>query len=70
MHSTLVSMFNKIEKLHGSRTKQASNIIIYVKKDLRVDHVFFLTVTGFKKSRNFVSTQRTCVAKFIGSIIG
>ena len=28
------------------------------------------TVTGFKKSQNFVSFQRTCQVNFIGSIIG
>ena len=43
---------------------------LYVKNDLHVYHVFTLTVSGFKKSRNFVSIQRTRETNFIGSIIG
>ena len=40
------------------------------KYDLHVYHVFYSTVTGFKKSQNFASIQRTLVTNFIGSIIG
>ena len=40
------------------------------KNDLHVYNAFSCTVTGFKKSRNFANIQRTCVAYFIGSIIG
>ena len=40
------------------------------KNDLHVYNVFSCIVTGFKKSRNFLSIQMTCEANFIGSIIG
>ena len=40
------------------------------KNDLHVYNVLSCTVTGFKKSRNFLSMQKTCEANFIGSIIG
>ena len=52
--------------------KQASNIklLFNVKNDLHVYNVFSLTVTGFKKSRNFVSLQRILEKHFIGSTIG
>ena len=40
------------------------------KNDLHVYNVFSCTVTSFKKSRNFLSIQKTCEANVIGSIIG
>ena len=63
---------NKIKKLHGCMTNPALMIKLWLmsKDDLHVYHVFYSTVTGFKKSRNFASIQRTLVTNFIGSIIG
>ena len=76
-HSFLVLMFIMfpIIKLRNDLVavqKLASNIKISLmsKDDLRVYHVFYSTVTGFKKLRNFASIQRTLVTNFIGSIIG
>ena len=39
------------------------------KNDLYVYNVFSYTVTGFKKSRNFLSIQKICEANFVGNII-
>ena len=44
---------NRIKKLHGWRTKPASNIKSWLmsKYDLHVYHVFYSTVTGFKNHK-------------------
>ena len=77
MNSFLLSMFiifflEKMRnyKVPGQNYPQTLNYDKCQKNDLHVYNVFSCTVTGFKKSRNFANIQKTCEAKFIGSIIG
>ena len=76
MYSVLISMLimfpiTELRNVCGSRTKQASNIKLLFMSKMTYMYImcFPSLLPVFKKSRNFVSIQRTCKANFIDSVI-
>ena len=71
MHSVHNVSNNIIEKLNGSRTKQASNNELSLMSKMTYMYIMcFPTLLPVLKNRETVSIQRTREANYIGSIIG